>query len=205
MTNLSMRIAGVALGLLAGVAVVGGAQAAESVRLRGTITSFAGTTLEVKTREGEDKTVALADGWMVSSVTKADATKIKAGDFVGAASLPNADGTDGALEVLVFPAGMGGGAGVSFPWDLQPGSTMTNATVADVVTSVDGPTITLNYEGGSKTITIPEGTPVVTFAPATPADLIAGATVFVPAEVADDGTISSKNVVVGTNGVVPPM
>ena len=205
MTNLSMRITAVALGLLAGVALVGGAQAADSVRLRGTITSFSGSTLEVKTREGEDKTVTLADGWKVSSVAAADPTKIKAGDFVGAASLPNADGTDGALEVLVFPAGMGGGAGVSFPWDLKPGSTMTNAPVADAVASVNGPTITLNYEGGSKTISIPEGTPVVTFAPATPADLVAGATVFVPADVAADGTISTKNVVVGTNGVVPPM
>jgi hypothetical protein len=204
MKTLSMRIAGLALGLLAGTVIIGAADAAEAVRLRGTITSFDGSTLAIKTREGEDKTVALSEGWTVSSVAKADAADIKVGDFVGAASLPNPDGTEGALEVLIFPKAPSNG-GASFPWDLQPNSTMTNATVADAVTSVDGRTLTLSYPEGEKTIQIPEGTPIVTFAPATQADLVAGATVFVPAQLADDGTITSKNVVVGTNGVVPPM
>lgn len=203
MSKLSIRIAGVALGLLAGAAMAS-ADAAESVRLRGTITSFDGSTLAIKTREGEAKTVTLSEGWTVSSVAKADAADIKVGDFVGAASLPNPDGSDGALEVLIFPKAPNGGGG-SFPWDLQPGSTMTNATVSNAVTSVDGHTLTLSYPEGEKTIQIPEAAPVVTFAPATQADLIAGATVFVPAQQADDGSISTKNVVVGTNGVVPPM
>jgi len=179
--------------------------AAESVRLRGTITTFEGSTLTIKTREGEDKTVTLPEGWMVSSVAAASAADIKTGDFVGIASLPNEDGSDGALEVLIFPAALKGAGEGSFAWDLQPGSTMTNATVADAVTSVDGRSLKVAYEGGEKTIDIPDATPIVTFAPATVADLVAGATVFVPAEVADDGTISAHTVVVGTKGVVPPM
>ena len=202
---LKRSLGAVALATISLLAVSASAQAADMVRLRGTITSFEGSTLVVKTREGEAKTIALADGWKVSSVAKADAGSIKAGDFVGIASLPTTDGANGALEVLIFPAAMKGAGEGSHPWDLQPGSTMTNATVADAVTSVSGRTVKVSYKGGEKTIDIPDATPIVTFAPATVADLVAGATVFVPAEVGADGAITSHQVVVGTNGVVPPM
>lgn len=202
---LKRSLGALALATISLLAVSASAQAADMVRLRGTITSFEGNTLVVKTREGEAKTIALADGWKVSSVAKADAGSIKAGDFVGIASLPTTDGANGALEVLIFPAAMKGAGEGSHPWDLQPGSTMTNATVADAVTSVSGRTVKVSYKGGEKTIDIPDATPIVTFAPATVADLVAGATVFVPAEVGADGAITSHQVVVGTNGVVPPM
>lgn len=202
---LKRSLGALALATISLLAVSASAQAADMVRLRGTITSFEGSTLVVKTREGEAKTIALADGWKVSSVAKADAGSIKAGDFVGIASLPTTDGANGALEVLIFPAAMKGAGEGSHPWDLQPGSTMTNATVADAVTSVSGRTVKVSYKGGEKTIDIPDATPIVTFAPATVADLVAGATVFVPAEVGADGAITSHQVVVGTNGVVPPM
>jgi hypothetical protein len=65
--------------------------------------------------------------------------------------------------------------------------------------------VTVTYKGGQKKISITDGTPVVTFAPAVEADLKSGATVFVPSEKAADGSLSSGRVVVGTNGVVPPM
>lgn len=180
-------------------------QAADTVRVRGTVESLDGKTLSVKTREGTDARIMLKDGWQVSSVAKASVDDIKPGDYVGIASLPTADGGDGALEVLIFPAAMKGTGEGSFAWDLKPNSTMTNATVADAVKSVDGRTVTVNYKGKEKKISIPDGTPIVTFAPATVADIKAGATVFVPSEKAADGSMSSGRVVVGTNGVVPPM
>ncbi|MET3898226.1 hypothetical protein ABIB57_002175 [Devosia sp. UYZn731] len=207
-----MKLASIsqAIGLLAlaSTAIVSfnvAAQAAESVRLRGTITSFEGSTLVIKTREGQDKTIVLPEGWAISSVAAASAADIKTGDYVGIASLPNADGSDGALEVLIFPAALKGAGEGSSVWDLQPGSTMTNATVANVVTSDDGHSVKVTYQGNEKTIDIPEVTPIVTFAPATKADLVPGAVVFIPSQVAADGTISAKTVVVGTKGVVPPM
>ena len=83
---------------------------------------------------------------------------------------------------------------------------MTNATVADTVTDVDGRTLTLTYGGGqTKKIAVPANTPIVTFASATEADLIPGAAVFVVADKGGDGNYSSSRVVVGTKGVVPPM
>lgn len=189
------------------LAVLGAApvQAADQIRVRGTVESLDGNTLSVKTREGTDAKIVLKDGWKVSSVAKASIDDIKTGDFVGIASLPRAEGGDGALEVLIFPAAMKGTGEGSYAWDLQPNSSMTNATVANAVKSVDGQTVTVTYNGKEKKISIPQGTPVVTFAPAVVADLKSGATVFVPSEKAADGTISSGRVVVGTNGVQPPM
>ena len=194
------------LAALISLATVAAAQAeGTKIRVRGTVTSLEGSTLVVKTREGEMATIALKDGWKVGGITKASIDDIKPGDFVGIASLKKADGGDGALEVLIFPAAMKGTGEGSYAWDLKPDSSMTNATVADAVKDVDGRTVTVTYHGKEKKISIPDGTPVVTFAAATVADLTAGATVFVPSEKAADGSISSGQVVVGTGGVVPPM
>ncbi|WP_426038311.1 hypothetical protein [Cypionkella sp. TWP1-2-1b2] len=126
------------LGLVAFVATFGTiafvqiAQA-EPANVRGEIVSFSTDALTVKTREGETLNLALADGWMVSSVATAAITDIKAGDYVGIASLPTSAGGNGALEVLIFPEAMKGAGEGSYGWDLQPESTMTNATVADAV------------------------------------------------------------------------
>jgi hypothetical protein len=178
---------------------------AEPVRVRGAIVSFSGQTLRVKTREGQTVDIALAQGWKVSGVARAAVADIKPGDFVGIASLPKEGGGDGALEVLIFPPALKGTGEGSYGWDLKPNSTMTNATVADAVKGVDGRTVTVSYHGKEKKIAIPEGTPVVTFAQATEADLKPGAVVFIPAEKGAGGAITAQRVVVGTNGVVPPM
>lgn len=180
-------------------------QANQRVRVRGKIAALNGQTLSVKTREGETADIALADGFAVSGVVKAAVSDIKPGDFVGIASLPKADGGNGALEVLIFPAAMKGTGEGSYGWDLQPNSTMTNATVANAVKGVDGHTVTVTYKGGEKKITIPEGVPIVTFAPATAADLKPGLQVFVSGEKSPAGVISSRRVTVEMNGVVPPM
>ena len=177
---------------------------AQQIHVRGSIVSYSASTLKVKTREGDTVDVALADDWKVSSVANAKVTDIKPGDFVGIASLPKQGGGDGALEVLIFPPALKGAGEGSYGWDLKPSSSMTNATVANAVKDVDGRTVTVSYHGKEKKISIPDGTPVVTFAPATKDDLVPGAIVFVPAEKAATGTIAHQ-VLVGKNGVVPPM
>jgi hypothetical protein len=190
---------------LLGIGAVSAAQAAENVRVRGTVVGLEGSTLTVKTREGPTSALALKSGWKVMGVAKASLEDIKPGDFVGIASLPTSAGGDGAVEVLVFPPAMKGTGEGSYPWDLKPKSTMTNATVTNAVKEVDGRTLDLSYSGGEKKISVPMGTPIVTFGPATEADLKPGATVFVPAQRGDDGALATGFVVVGTNGVVPPM
>lgn len=177
---------------------------AAQIHVRGSIVNFGGSTLKVKTREGETVDVALAADRKVASVANAKVTDIKPGDFVGIASMPKDGGGDGALEVLIFPPAMKGAGEGSYGWDLKPDSSMTNATVADAVKGVDGRTVTVTYHGKEKKIAIPDGTPVVTIAPATNDDLVPGAVVFIAAEKGATGTIAHQ-VIVGKNGVVPPM
>ncbi len=203
---MELKFASGAIVAFLGLLSLSGAQAAESVRVRGTIVSLDGSTLTVKTREGSDAALALKPGWKVTGVAKASVEDIKPGDFVGIASLPTASGGDGAVEVLVFPPTLKGTGEGSYPWDLKPKSSMTNATVTNAVKDVDGRSLTLSYSGGKeKKISIPDGIPIVTFGPATEADLKPGATVFVPAQRGDDGALATGFVVVGTNGVAPPM
>lgn len=196
------------IGIPATFAITAPAQAqsqkTEQLHIRGSVVSFGASTLKVSTREGETIDVALADGWKISAVATAKVADIKPGDFVGIASLPKDKGGDGALEVLIFPPALKGAGEGNYGWDLRPDSSMTNATVADAVKDVDGRTVTVSYQGKEKKIAIPDGTPVVTLAPATQDDLVPGAVVFIAGEKAASETIGHQ-VVVGKNGVVPPM
>jgi hypothetical protein len=203
---MNLKFTSAAVAALAGIAAVSSTLAAENVRVRGTIVGVEGSTLTVKTREGPNAVLALKPGWKVTGVAKASVEDIKPGDCVGIASLPTAAGGDGAVEVLVFPPAMKGSGEGSYPWDLKPKSTMTNATVTNAVKGVEGRILDLSYSGGQeKKISIPAGTPIVTFGPATEADLKPGAAVFVPAQRGDDGALATGFVAVGTNGVNPPM
>jgi hypothetical protein len=147
------------------IAILSPAQAAENVRVRGTIVGLDGSTLTVKTREGPNAVLMMKPGWKMAGVAKASVDDIKPGDFVGIASLPTASGGDGAVEVLVFPPAMKGTGEGSYPWDLKPKSSMTNATVTNAVKGVEGGTLDLSYSGGKeKKISVPDGVPIVTLA-----------------------------------------
>lgn len=187
------------------LAVLQSADAAERVKVRGTVESLDGDTLKVKSRDGKDMTVALKSGWNVSGVVQAAVDDIKPGDFVGIASQPTDSGINGAIEVVIFPAALKGTGEGDRPWDSAPNSSMTNATVANAVTSVNGPTLTLTYKGGQRKINIPKGTPVVTLTSATKADLKPGAGVFITGEQTGDMAVSADRVAVGLNGTLPPM
>jgi hypothetical protein len=65
--------------------------------------------------------------------------------------------------------------------------------------------VTVNYHGKEKKIAIGDGTPVVTLAPAAMKDLVPGAVVFIAAMKDAKAGLISHQVVVGSNGVVPPM
>jgi hypothetical protein len=203
--SFSIAYGALCAGAVFAIVAVSSAHAADGVRVRGTVVSLAGTTLTVKTREGATSALVLKDGWKLTGLARAAVNDIKPGDFVGVASLPKAAGGDGALEVLIFPAALRGIGEGSNPWDLKPSSTMTNATVSNMVKDVDGRTLTLSYHGQEKKMSIADDTPIVTFAPATQADLAPGATVFIPADRGADGALATGFVVVGTNGVTPPM
>ena len=56
--------------------------------------------------------------------------------------MPQPDGSLNAVEVHIFPESMRGTGEGHYPWDLRPQSTMTNANVEQIVSAVDGRTLT---------------------------------------------------------------
>jgi hypothetical protein len=174
-------------------------------RLRGSIAAIDGKTATIATREGSSFKVNLADNWVVMLVSPMTMADIKENSFVGIASAKGPDGSLNALEVLVFPEAARGSNEGHYPWDLQPESMMTNATVATVASASDGQTLTLKYKDGTQTIKVKPGTPIVTFAPGDRADAKVGAKVFLGATKGADGSLTAARLLVGKDGLTPPM
>jgi len=187
------------------IATEASAQMAPPVRVRGTVESMQGQDLMVKSRDGKDVKIKLAPDYAVTGVVKANLSDITVGKFVGIASMPQSDGMLKAVEVLVFPEAARGSGEGHYAWDLAPGSMMTNATVASEVASVNGPTLTLKHKGGSNNVIVPKDVPVVTFGPGEKTLLVPGAHVFVSTMKQADGSLTASRVLVGRDGVTPPM
>ena len=195
----------VQLSVLALVLVASSVFAQSAQHIRGDIVSIEGTKLNIHTRAGDTVPVEVADNYKVIAVVRAPRDAIKTGAFVGAAAMPQSDGTQRALEVLVFPeSGRGSGEG-HYPWDLRPGSTMTNATVAEVTKVDQDQRLTLKYKDGEKTIVVPPDAPIVTFEPGSREMLRSGAHVLVSVRPKPDGSLTAASVLVGKDGLVPPM
>ena len=179
---------------------------APTQRIRGDVVAIDGSNLEVKSRSGETLSVKLADNYVVTAVVKIDMTAIKPGAFIGTATVPQPDGTLTSLEVLVFPESMRGSNEGHYPWDLKPGSMMTNATIADVVSvGQGGRRMTLKYKDGEKSIVVPQDVPIVTFEPGDKAMLVPGAHILLTVTKQPDGSLTAARVAVGKDGLVPPM
>jgi uncharacterized protein Veg len=182
------------------------AQNADVVRVRGTITGSEGKTLELKSRDGTPVKLTLADDVKVHALDRKSMADVKSGIFVGITAMPQPDGTQKAVEIHIFPEAMRGTGEGHRPWDLMPNSTMTNANIETAVASSDGQELVLKYKDGEKKFIVPANVEVVMFAPGTAADLKPGEKVFVPgAKKMPDGTTVAGVVVVGRNGVNPPM
>ncbi len=181
------------------------AQVNPVVRLRGSIESFSAPQLVIKERSGETVTLVVPEEARPAEVLPTDIATIQPGSFIGTAAMPRPDGTLEALEVVVFPESARGTGEGHYPWDLKPESTMTNATVADLVKTPQGRTLTLKYKDGEKKVVVPPGVPVVTFRPGDRNLLVPGAKVFIVAEPQDGGNMIAKRLLVGRKGFQPPM
>src|SRR6202048_2332726 len=126
------------------------AQQPPMVRIRGTIEAVDGPLLMVKSREGTDMKVRVTDNVAVFGVAKIAMSEIKPGSYIGVTAMPEPDGTQKAVAVHIFPENQRGVAEGFRPWDLRPGSTMTNATVAERVAGTAGDKILVKYKDGDK-------------------------------------------------------
>jgi hypothetical protein len=178
------------------------AQAPQMVRVRATLEDVSVPMLTAKSRDGAEMKIKLADNAPVNEVVKASLADIKADSYIAVTAMPQPDGSQKAVAILIFPEAMRGVGEGHRPWDLEPNSTMTNATVADQVAGTDGQTVTVKYKDGDKKILVTPATIIVTYKKASASDLKAGQKIFVAAaKKLDDGTLEAPNVAYGDVGV----
>lgn len=193
---------------VAAMALAAGALADEPTPrvIRGSIVSVDGANVAVRTKAGQAVTLHLKPDQAITAVVSAALTDIKSGAYVGVAAMPGDGGVLKAMEVHIFPEAQRG-VGEGFrPFDLAPGSSMTNGNISAKVDAVDGPTLTVAYKGGEQKIKVDPATPIVTFAPGEPGDLKPGADIdiFRPTPTGERAYEAAR-IAVGRNGTKVPM
>jgi hypothetical protein len=175
-------------------------------RVRGEIVKVDGGKLTVKARDGAELTINVPDNVAVSGIVKIPLSDVKAGSYIGISAMPEADGSQNALHIHIFPEAMRGVAEGHGAWDVRPGSTMTNATVDQIAAVGEGRTLTVKYKDGEKKIVVPAETPIVTYVPGTRDELKPGAKIFIiGAQRQPDGSLNAARISVGRDGLAPPM
>jgi Domain of unknown function (DUF5666) len=178
------------------------------VTVRGKISAVEKQALKVTTSAGE-VLVKLPEDVRIGGVEAAKLSDITAGSYVGATAVKQADGNLKALEIHIFPESSRGTGEGHRPWDLQPGSTMTNANVDKVeqvaVEKVQGQLLTLKYKDGEQKVFIPPETPIVKNVPGDRSLLKPGTGVYIPAMRGEDGTLTATRITAGVGGIMPPM
>ncbi len=172
----------------------------------GKVQSFTDSSLDVATPAGlihVKVTQPLATYKQIPS----DLNHVTANSYVGVASVQQADGTELAKQVIIFPKELRGAAEGSVLTD-APGATahsrMTNGSVSKPAVSHsrmtsgtvhkgDSSTLVVRYQDGSQTISIPSGVPVVMVA-IEPVTVNAGDTVYAATEKLPDGTLTTNKI-----------
>jgi hypothetical protein len=192
--------------LVFAVASLAAAETAPTMRIRGEVTALDADRLSVKDRGGQALTVKLAPNLRVTELRRAALSEITAGKYIGVTAFPAKDGALRAVAIHIFPDAAKGTAEGHRPWDLAPETTMTNATVDGVVAAGSGSTIKVKYKDGEKTVIVTPETAIVAMGPGKPDMLKPGARILIFGAVkAADGSLSTQGVVVGKDGVAPPM
>jgi hypothetical protein len=215
------------------IAAVAAVAAPEHERLRGTVSAVSANELTVRTATGE-VSMSLGADTKYLTAARSNLNHIAADSYVGVAA-KDVGGKLVALDVLIFPLSMKGAAEGHFDWDRLPDTTlgggahaassMTNGSVAAVAQGGSAATtnstmtngsvaaaserggarqLTVTYKGGEQMILVPPTAPVVTLQIGAVSDIKPGGGVFVNA-VADGGKTTAGLIIVGADGVLPPI
>jgi hypothetical protein len=172
----------------------------------GKVQSFTGTSLEVMTKSGAVH-ISVSQPLATYKQVPSDLSHVAPSSYVGVASVKQANGTELAKQVIIFPNELRGAAEGSVLLD-APGATthsrMTNGSVASPAVSHSrmtngtvqkggSSTLVVRYQDGSQTISVPAGVPVTLVAKETVA-LGAGDTIYAATEKLPDGTLTTNKI-----------
>jgi len=197
----SFRIA-VVFGALAIVSAAAFAQAPG--RVRGTITAIDGNTLSVKSREGQDLKIELAPNATFAYMKALKLSDIAPGTPLGTSAVKGPDGKIVARELHLFAKDRPIPNEGHRPWDLEPGSTMTNAMVTAMVQAKNGHELTLKYKDGAQQVIVPDNIPTVMAVDGDRSLLVAGQYAVIAVITDAGGKMTATRVQITKDGVKPP-
>src|SRR5260370_1373255 len=176
---------------------------------KGKLQSFTGSSLEILTQSGVVH-VNIKQALTTYKQIPSDLSHVTSTSFVGVASIKQADGTELATQIKIFPAELRGAGEGSSMMDAAPGATthsrMTNGSVSRPATSHSrmtngtvqkgsGTTLVVHYQDGAQTISVPPLVPVTEVAKEK-VRLAAGDTVYAATEKLPNGTLTTNKVFV---------
>jgi hypothetical protein len=186
------------------------AQTPPTTRIRAQIEKIEGNTIMVKARDGASLKVVTPDNLRLAAMVKATLADLKPDTYIGVTAMPQADGSQKAIAIHIFQANQRGTGEGHRPWDLRPGSTMTNAAIETTVAGADGQVLTVKYKQGDKVdekkVVVTPETAIVRYVPGDKAELKPGVHIIIGAATKQaDGSFTAPNFNYGRDGIVPPM
>jgi hypothetical protein len=178
-------------------------------RLSGTIERTLGNFIFATGRDGGAITIKLADNASITTVLKATVADIKPGDYIGSGAVPQADGTQKAIEIHIFARPQADGGHHYAGWYGAPNGTMTNGFVQPVVvgagrTEGGDQSFVVKYPEGEKTIIVPASAHIARYIVGSKDDLKPGAPFRTQtAAKQPDGTYTATSISVGKDGGRP--
>jgi hypothetical protein len=172
----------------------------------GKVQSFTGNSMEVATPSGVVH-ITVAQPLATYKQIPSDLSHVTSNSYVGVASVQQADGTELAKQVIIFPKELRGAAEGSVLLD-APGATthnrMTNGSVSRPAVSHSrmtngtvqkgaNSTLVVRYQDGSQTISIPAEVQVVLVAKEA-VTLSAGDTIYAATDKLPDGMLTTNKI-----------
>jgi hypothetical protein len=190
---------------LAGIAGAAAQLPSPPPRIAGIVERVDETGVLIRPYEGGGTfDVELTKNAAVFGVSKGTMADLKPGAFIGVGAMPQADGSQRAIQVTVFAESQRGTGEGFRPWDRMPNSTMTNATVAETVGGVDGPMLTVKYKDGEKKIVVPPDATILAYSAGERGELKVGAKVAIlRVKQKLNGSLEADRINVGRGDVVP--
>ncbi len=173
------------------IALTGVAGAQTPSQVRGTITTFDGKVVAVKSSDGKTVNVQIDEKTDIVFTQPIKISEIKSGDFLAITSDKRDDGSLLAFEIRRFPKPLNPG---HRPYSGRSDQTMTNATVSAIVQSSNNREITVTYEGGAQKITVPDNASISMLVPGTASQLVVNAPVFATAVPANEGNLVARRI-----------
>jgi hypothetical protein len=173
-------------------------------RFRGEISNITNSEISIIDKQRVELKFSISPDQAVQEVYPISKELIQANSYIGSAGMVGADGSIKALEVLVFPEPARGTGEGHYSWDLQEGSTMTNATVDQLKWGKNDFEISVRYKDGTKKIVVDDNTPIVSIKPGDRRLLIPGAYVVITA-LKKGGQWTVLRISAGRDGFKPPM